>query len=108
MFQSLHSESPTESQDHTASEPPPAKRLKGLAAVISQIQKGKQSDSETTVTQTPRLQIQKEIESYLDFPPIDAEVDPLAWWKAERGRFPNLANLAKKYLCICGTSVPSE
>ena len=49
LIQSLHSESPTESQDHTASEPPPAKRLKGLAAVISQIQKGKQSESETTV-----------------------------------------------------------
>ena len=110
LFQSLHSESPRESQDHTASEPPPAKRLKGLAAVISQIQKGKQSESETTVTQTPRPQIQKEIDSYmyLDFPPVDAEVDPLAWWKVERGQFPNIANLAKKYLCICGTSVPSE
>ena len=34
LFQSLHSESHTESQDHTASKPPPAKRLKGLAAVI--------------------------------------------------------------------------
>ena len=60
------------------------------------------------MTQTPHLQIQKEIDSYLDFPPVDAEVDPLAWWKVERGRFPNLANLAKKYLYICGTSVPSE
>ena len=32
----------------------------------------------------------------------------LAWWKVECGWLPNLANLAKKYLCICGTSVPSE
>ena len=34
--------------------------------------------------------------------------DPLEWWKVSQIRFPNLASLAKKYLTILGTSIPSE
>ena len=30
------------------------------------------------------------------------------WWEHEEQKFPNLKCLARKYLCICGTSVPSE
>ena len=36
------------------------------------------------------------------------DADPLAWWKFENSHFPNLALLVRKYLSICGTSVPSE
>jgi hypothetical protein len=32
----------------------------------------------------------------------------LEWWKTHQTEFPLLANLAKTYLCIPGTSVPSE
>ncbi len=34
--------------------------------------------------------------------------DPLAWWKRNEKRFNLLSQLAKKYLCVLGTSVPSE
>ena len=34
--------------------------------------------------------------------------DPLQWWKHYARRFPTLAKLARKFLCILGTSVPSE
>ena len=34
--------------------------------------------------------------------------DPLQWWKHYARRFPTLAKLARKFLCIMGTSVPSE
>ena len=50
---------------------------------------------------------------------IDAEVEryiaepvhirnPLMWWKHYEQRFPSLAILARNFLCVMGTSVPSE
>ena len=87
----------------------PAKRMKGLAAVLQHIAEddnGRQGQTVTLIT--PLQKIKKELNSYLDYPSLEPDTNPLEWWKAENGRFPNLAYLAKKFLCICGTSVPSE
>jgi len=81
--------------------------MKGLAAVLQHITE--EDDDEYTVTPlTPLQKIKKEVASYLDYPLLEPDTNPLEWWKDESGRFLNLAYLAKKYLCICGTSVPSE
>lgn len=34
--------------------------------------------------------------------------DPLTWWKIHKVNFLNISRLARKYLCIPATSVPSE
>ena len=39
---------------------------------------------------------------------ISREEDPLTWWCANNKHYPGLAKLAKRYLCITATSVPSE
>lgn len=52
--------------------------------------------------------IEKEVDSFLNDPPPFLDFSPTAWWKINQGRFPRLANLARKYLAIPGTSVPSE
>ena len=52
--------------------------------------------------------VEKEMDRYFDLMAADPESDPLQWWRYERQHFPILAALAQKYLCICGTSVPSE
>ncbi|KAL2083718.1 hypothetical protein ACEWY4_021491 [Coilia grayii] len=39
-------------------------------------------------------------------PSLDSK--SLEWWRANQSRFPQLASLAERYLCIPGTSVPSE
>ena len=57
---------------------------------------------------THEQQIDNEISSYLDFLIAEIETSPLVWWKAEYQQFPTLSQLAKKYLCIPATSVPSE
>ena len=34
--------------------------------------------------------------------------DPLAWWRSHQHKYPRLAKLAKRYLCVGATSVSSE
>ena len=59
-------------------------------------------------TLTPQEIVESKIASYLNFTHAAPETDPLVWWKEQEGLFPTLACLAQKYLCVCGTSVPSE
>ena len=86
----------------------PAKRMRGLAAVIQHIIDDNDESTSAMPSLSPLQKIEKEISAYLEYPSLEADANPLAWWKAENGRFPNLAHLARKYLNICGTSVPSE
>lgn len=34
--------------------------------------------------------------------------DPFDWWKVNESKFPSVAKLAQRYLCVPGTSVASE
>ncbi|KAJ8348830.1 hypothetical protein SKAU_G00274190 [Synaphobranchus kaupii] len=49
-----------------------------------------------------------ELETYLMQPAAHFDSDPLLWWKAHEEEYPVLARLARRYLCIPATSVPSE
>ncbi|CAG8576972.1 11740_t:CDS:2 [Dentiscutata heterogama] len=53
---------------------------------------------------------QTEIDKYLALPEIETteENDLVVWWKQRRLEFPILCTLAKKYLAIPASSVPSE
>uniref|UniRef100_A0A8C7Y9S8 HAT C-terminal dimerisation domain-containing protein n=1 Tax=Oryzias sinensis TaxID=183150 RepID=A0A8C7Y9S8_9TELE len=59
-------------------------------------------------TLTDEQKVESEMTIYLQEMPIDGEENPLTWWKRNETRFPFLARLARKYLCICATSTPSE
>lgn len=85
-------------------QPAPSKKLKGLAAVLKNALPSVQPQEQLTTHE----KVKKEIDRYLDLAPIDPACDPVTWWKTEAKNFPALAILARKYLCICGTSVPSE
>ena len=50
----------------------------------------------------------EEIDKYLELNEVGKEINLLEWWKLYEKRFPILASIARKYLCICATSVPSE
>jgi len=50
----------------------------------------------------------EEIDKYFELNEVGKETNPLEWWKLHEKRFPILASIARKYLCICATSVPSE
>ena len=54
------------------------------------------------------VQIENEFLVYLGCERLNSNKDPFDWWSKEAHRFPLLAGLAKKYLTIPVTSVPSE
>lgn len=49
-----------------------------------------------------------EVDKYLQEPLLNRSEDPLLWWQHRENVYPRLVQLAKKRLCILGTSVPSE
>ena len=51
---------------------------------------------------------ENEVSQYKKEQPINASENPLIWWKYNCEKYPNLAIVAKKYLCVPATSVPSE
>ena len=52
--------------------------------------------------------VESEVSQFKREPPINANESPLMWWKTHSDKYPTLALVAKKYLCIPATSVPSE
>lgn len=61
-----------------------------------------------TPGQTLKERVEKEMLSYRSELDAGLGVNPLKWWKLKEARFPLLSLLAKRYLCVPGTSVPSE
>ncbi len=55
-----------------------------------------------------RARAGEELARYLQAETIDTSDDPLTWWQNNEARYPLLATVAKRYLCICATSTPSE
>ena len=41
-----------------------------------------------------------EVEQYSKIVELDADSNPLDWWKIHESAYPTLAKLAKKYLCV--------
>ncbi|CAG8592539.1 17786_t:CDS:2, partial [Cetraspora pellucida] len=79
----------------------------------SQIVKKKDSAMKSffsSIRQQDEFNEQTEFDKYLLLPRIDQteENDPLFWWKQQKSNFPILCTLAKKYLAIPASSVPSE
>ncbi|CAB5387233.1 unnamed protein product [Rhizophagus irregularis] len=49
-----------------------------------------------------------EIQTYLSLSLMNEETDPLEWWKVNESQFSHLSQMARDYLPIPATSVPSE
>ena len=64
------------------------------------------SNSTASDTTQQKEDINKEINYYLSLG-VERSENPLKWWQDHQRHFPNLSHIAKKYLCIPATSVPS-
>ena len=53
-------------------------------------------------------QSRNEVNEYLAIPVESQSVNPCEWWKHHRTQYPILSKIARDYICIPSTSVPSE
>ncbi len=81
---------------------PPAAKKKTLGDLLK---------SRTTSASAPipkRARADNELTRYLQEESIDSNANPLFWWRDNQSRYPLLSKVARKYMCICATSTPSE
>ncbi|XP_053289312.1 E3 SUMO-protein ligase ZBED1-like [Pleuronectes platessa] len=64
--------------------------------------------SQTQASFPKRVQADTELTKFLQEDALDAACDPLMWWHDNQRKYPLMAKLAQKYMCICATSTSSE
>lgn len=69
---------------------------------------GKTFTNVPALPKSTRVTAEEELKKYLEVPPLALSEDPLKWWRFHEGEFPLLSKLAKRFLCIPGTSVAAE
>uniref|UniRef100_A0A1A8B204 6-phosphofructo-2-kinase/fructose-2, 6-biphosphatase 1 n=1 Tax=Nothobranchius furzeri TaxID=105023 RepID=A0A1A8B204_NOTFU len=89
---------PTEGQESAS--PPPKKTA--MAELFGEV--FKKQDQVKTLAQV----VEDEVASYRLAESIGVDADPFRWWKTNEHKFPHVAKVAKRLLCVPGTSVPSE
>lgn len=108
----LHQETTPEQGDTSPTDaamllPTQPKRQKESSALMALL--GSSYTPETPPQmKTASVRAEEEVTIYRKVPSIHLSQNPLTWWQAHAEEFPLLAGLAKRYLCIPGTSVPSE
>ena len=81
---------------------PPIKKARGLSRVL-----GHCLGNSLSVL-TPQQRVKQELDQYLSHPHVYVEDLPLNWWKIEALWYSNVVKLARKYLCLCATSVANR
>ena len=85
-----------------------------ITRMITEVESFHQSESDkrvhdSTTHRTAQTEAMIEVRRYFEEPNIDrSKGHPLSWWRENAIRFAKLQRLARKYLCIPGSSVPSE
>ncbi len=94
-----------EDSESTDAELPAKKKPKTLLGqLLGDMFSQKDNNRPLSIKQKAELELQH----YVDEASPALDANPLAWWKEHNHRFPNIANIAIKLLCIPATSTPSE
>ena len=91
----------------------PSKKSKtDLKHLLSAIQGEKKGSEVTSLNPQAGLSTQDKLNGeflvYSKMPELSADEDPLIWWKINGGPIPQLAEFARRYLCIAASSCASE
>ena len=87
----------------TSTDQPPAKKAKGLSKIL-----GRCLGHSAATPSRPQEKVAQQLDQYLSYPHLDVKECPHEWWRNESNRYPLVAQLVRKYLSVCVTSVPSE
>ena len=92
--------------------PPPPKKQNttdGLSDLLREMsQKYKASSLNVERHDSKEVMAEREVTRYLQVANVDPDGNPLSWWQQFASVYPMLAPLARRYLAIPATSVPSE
>lgn len=107
--QEEHSAANDEENEEEPQGPSPAKRRasSALAELLGNTY-GRQEEPASAPEKSPFDIAEEEVKRYKGADPLTLSEKPLDWWKEHHCEYPLLAKLTKRYLCIPGTSVPSE
>lgn len=94
----------TETESYSDDLPGPSKKKGKFSAIFGSISSNCAAQSTLCISE----KVKREIDMYLQYPTLDIDESPLDWWKLECKRMPLLSTVARKYLCVCATSVASE
>ncbi|KAL1247684.1 hypothetical protein QQF64_023060 [Cirrhinus molitorella] len=89
---------------------PSAPKRRASSLLLSLLGPGFINDTSEPAVQskTANASAEEEMDLYCRSPAVPLSEDPLDWWHRHKGTFPLLSRLAKRYLCIPGTSVSAE
>ena len=86
------------------SEPPAKKHKTGLGKLLGDMYSKRSRRERMSI----RDKAEEEMKQYREEQSLDIDEHVLQWWKRNEGRFPAIAKVARKVLCIPATSTPSE
>ncbi|XP_073488938.1 E3 SUMO-protein ligase ZBED1-like [Aquarana catesbeiana] len=97
----------TSSVTRDAAEPSTSTASHSLLGILLE-SGGSSEEEEGQLEEDIHTQVRNEVQAYFAEKPLPKEGNPLNWWKGNQDKYPTLAKLAKSFLCIPGTSTPSE
>ena len=101
-------ESVTESLNPGPSSTEEPRKKKKKSALMELIGNKFQTNEQAIDKTTFKDVVQSELLRYKTEPSISVDQPPLHWWSTHQHLYPNVGKLARKYLCVVATSVPSE
>lgn len=95
-------------EEEVKPQPPTPKQFKQSSALESLLGEAYRPQQEVGPQKTKAAEAEDEIKRYRARRPAGLQDNPLIWWRENEKEYPLLARMAKRYLCVPGTSVTSE
>lgn len=95
-------------EEEVEPQPPAPKQFKQSSALESLLGEAYRPQQEVGPQKTKAAEAEDEIKRNRAGRPAGLQDNPLIWWRENEKEYPLLARMAKRYLCVPGTSVTSE